>query len=148
MALTEASRNVLYTRFLELVDDEKAVSELLSYYPARDIDEPATRDLVMTTSAELRAEMADLRAEIAELRAELKGDIAELRAELRGDIADLRAELKGDIADLRSEFKGDIAELRSEMDRKLQSNFRWTITTMIALITPLYAILIAQLIVG
>ncbi|MCB1026629.1 MAG: hypothetical protein KDB24_02570 [Microthrixaceae bacterium] len=126
MALTEASRNVLYTRFLELVDDEKAVSELLSYYPARDIDEPATRDLVMTTSAELRAEMADLRAEIAELRAELKGDIA----------------------DLRSEFKGDIAELRSEMDRKLQSNFRWTITTMIALITPLYAILIAQLIVG
>ena len=137
MALTEASRNVLYTRFLELVDDEKAVSELLSYYPARDIDEPATRDLVMTTSAELRAEMADLRAEIAELRAELKGDIA-----------DLRAELKGDIADLRSEFKGDIAELRSEMDRKLQSNFRWTITTMIALITPLYAILIAQLIVG
>ena len=126
MASTEASRNVLYTRFLELVDDEKAVSELLSYYPARDIDEPATRDLVMTTSAELRAEMADLRAEIAELRAELKGDIA----------------------DLRSEFKGDIAELRSEMDRKLQSNFRWTITTMIALITPLYAILIAQLIVG
>lgn len=124
MALTEASRNVLYTRFLEFVDDEKAVSELLSYYPVRDIDEPTTRDLVITTGAELRAEIAEVRTELAGVRTEFKGDIAELR----------------------SEFKGDIAALRSDMDDKFQSNLRWTIGTMIALISPLYAILLAQLI--
>jgi len=142
MALTEASRNVLYTRFLEFVDDEKAVSELLSYYPVRDIDEPTTRDLVITTGAELRAEIAEVRTELAGVRTELKGDIADVRTELAG----VRTEFKGDIAELRSEFKGDIAALRSDMDDKFQSNLRWTIGTMIALISPLYAILLAQLI--
>lgn len=68
LALTERSRNKIYESFSTLIDDEKAVEEMLSYFPARDIEEPATKE-------HLRAEMADLRTEMADLRAELKDEM-------------------------------------------------------------------------
>ncbi len=56
MAISEKSRSALY-QGLATVAGEEAVSEMLSYFPARDVDEHVTKDF-------LRAELADLRAEM------------------------------------------------------------------------------------
>lgn len=57
MALTERSRSALY-QGLTTVIDEEAVQEMLSYFPARDVEEPATKELLRSEMAELRTEMA------------------------------------------------------------------------------------------
>ena len=55
--MTERSRSTLYRGLVDLLDDEEAVGEMMSYFPARDAEEPATKEFV-------RAEIADVRAEI------------------------------------------------------------------------------------
>jgi len=67
MALTERSRNALYQGLTDVIDEE-AVSEMLSYFPARDSEEPVTNEFLRAEMADLRA---DLRAEMADLRAEV-----------------------------------------------------------------------------
>jgi CHASE3 domain sensor protein len=54
--MTERSRSALY-QGLSTVVDEEAVQEMMSFFPARDVEEPVTKEFV-------RAEMADLRAEL------------------------------------------------------------------------------------
>lgn len=78
MALTERSRSALYTG-LRTVVDEEAVQEMLSFFPARDVEEPVTKD-------HLRAEMAELRAEITDLRTDLRAEIAEHGDAIRRDL--------------------------------------------------------------
>jgi hypothetical protein len=48
---------------------------MLSQFPARDLDEPVTKDFV-------RAEIADVRAELEALRGELHTEIAQLEARI------------------------------------------------------------------
>ena len=67
MALTERNRSALY-QGLSTIIDEEAVEEMLSYFPARDVEEPATKEF--------------LRAETALLRTESKDDMAVLRTEM------------------------------------------------------------------
>ncbi len=52
MALTEKSRSALY-QGLTTIADEQAVQEMLSYFPARDVEEPVTKEF-------LRAELSDV----------------------------------------------------------------------------------------
>ena len=61
MPLTERSRHKLYETFTALIDDETAVQEMLSYFPARDVEEPVTKDFLR---AELQTEIGALRAEL------------------------------------------------------------------------------------
>ena len=61
MAISEKSRSAL-SQGLVPIAGEEAVGEMLSFFPARDVEEPVTKEL-------LRAEIADVRTEIAELRA-------------------------------------------------------------------------------
>lgn len=51
MPISEKSRSALY-RGLTSIADEEAVSEMLSYFPSRDSDEPVTKDFLR---AELNA---------------------------------------------------------------------------------------------
>ena len=81
MAMTERSRSALYRGLCGVLQDNEAVEEMLSYFPARDVEEPVTKDF-------LRAEMADLRAEMADLRAELRTEMADLRTEFRTELRD------------------------------------------------------------
>ena len=67
MSLSEKSRSALYLGLRNIVDEE-ALQEMLSHFPARDLDEPVTND--------------GLRASMADLRAELKGDMAALEQRL------------------------------------------------------------------
>lgn len=68
MPLTERSRHKLYETFTALIDDEKAVQEMLSYFPARDVEEPVTKDFLR---AELQTEIGAVCVEIGDLRAEM-----------------------------------------------------------------------------
>jgi hypothetical protein len=61
MAMSEKTRTTIY-RGLEPLLGEEAVGEMLSHFPARDVEEPATKEFV-------RAEIAGVRAEIAGVRA-------------------------------------------------------------------------------
>lgn len=51
MAISEKSRSALYTGLTPIAGEE-AVSEMLSYFPSRDLDEPVTKEFLR---AELNA---------------------------------------------------------------------------------------------
>jgi hypothetical protein len=57
MSLTERSRAVLYRRLTTVIEDEEAVGEMLSNFPATDAERPATKDYVDKVGSDLRAEM-------------------------------------------------------------------------------------------
>ncbi|WCO67455.1 hypothetical protein PO878_01820 [Iamia majanohamensis] len=46
MAMTERSRSILFQRLSSLTHDDEAVGEMMSYFPARDVEEPATKEFV------------------------------------------------------------------------------------------------------
>lgn len=43
----------------DLIEDEGAVDEMLSYFPARDVEEPATKEFVAAQVAGLRADLTE-----------------------------------------------------------------------------------------
>lgn len=83
MAMTQRSRTVLYQGLIDMIEDEVAVGELLSYFPARDVEEPATKEFVAAQGADVRVELAGLRAELAAMEARLTAQAA---AQLRASI--------------------------------------------------------------
>jgi uncharacterized protein involved in exopolysaccharide biosynthesis len=115
VALSEKHRSSIYLTLAPMLGEEEAEA-LLSQFPARELDEPVTKEFVRAEIAGVRAEIAGVRTEMAEMKAELSGDIAGLRTELSGDIAGLRTELEGSIAGLRTELEGSIAGLRTELE--------------------------------
>lgn len=122
MALSEKHRSTLYQGLVDLIPDEQAVEEMLSYFPARDVEEPVTKDYLRAEMAELRTE---LRGEMAELRTELRGEMALLRTDIHREMAELRAELRGEMAELRT-------ELRTEMERMMRTMQAWMIGTAVS----------------
>ena len=77
MAISEKSRSALYQGLVPIAGEE-AVGEMLSYFPARDIDEPVSKEL-------LRAEIADVKTEIAAVKvtiADVRTEIERLRTEM------------------------------------------------------------------
>ncbi|MEI2638414.1 MAG: hypothetical protein V9F03_05385 [Microthrixaceae bacterium] len=73
LALTEKSRAALYTGFSELIDNEEAIQEMLSYFPARDVEEPVTKKF-------LRAELAETELRLG---SNLQSAMTQLRSEMR-----------------------------------------------------------------
>ena len=112
MALTERSRSALYRGLTDLIEDEVAVGELLSYFPARDVEEPATKEFVAMTAAEVRN---DLRADFSNLRSEF---------------ADLRSEL----ADLRVELAAMEVRLTAQAAAQLRTSIQWTLGALVSVI--------------
>ena len=119
---TPGVRFTLYQGLVDLIPDEQAVEEMLSYFPARDVEEPVTKDYLRAEMAELRTE---LRGEMAELRTELRGEMALLRTDIHREMAELRAELRGEMAELRT-------ELRTEMERMMRTMQAWMIGTAVS----------------
>jgi hypothetical protein len=115
MPLTERSRHKLYETFTALIDDETAVQEMLSYFPARDVEEPVTKDFLR---AELQTEIGAVRFEVGELRAELHTEIGAVRAE---------------IGELRAELHAEIGGLRTEMHQMARATQTWIISTGLSL---------------
>ena len=153
MALTAKSRVALYQGLTNVIDDDQAVEEMMSYFPARDVEEPVTKEFLRAEISDVRAEMSDVRAEISKLRAELgtetsgvRAEISKLRAELgtetsgvRAEISKLRAELGTETSGVRAEMSKLRAELGTEMTAlelrltdKINGALGWNIATMVA----------------
>ena len=87
MALTERSRAALFRGLSEALDDEEAVGELLSYFPSRDVDEPASRDFVDARMSRLEASVTALEARMDAGFASVDARMAALFAEQRESLA-------------------------------------------------------------
>ncbi|HPU39198.1 MAG TPA: hypothetical protein PLS63_06460, partial [Microthrixaceae bacterium] len=99
MALSERSRSVLYRRLIDTIDDPEAVGEMLSHFPSRDIDEPASRDYVQAEAILIRSEIAVIHGEIGHIRS----DITEMKSDITGLHSEI-ASVKSDITGLHSEI--------------------------------------------
>jgi hypothetical protein len=127
VALSTKHRSSIYQNLSPLLGEEETEA-MLSQFPARDLDEPVTKEFV-------RAEIADVRAEIEALRGELhveiagvRGEIDALRGELHVEIAGVRGEnagLRGEIEALRGELHAEIAGLRAEMNDRFREQMKW-----------------------
>lgn len=134
MSLTEKNRHDLYTDLCKVVTNEEAVQELLSNFPARDLDEPATRDHLRAGLAEVRLEITEVRAEITEVRAEIaevrgeitevRGEITELRAEMITGDAALEQKMAHGFATLDRRISDEIAALRKDVSVTMRN---WTL---------------------
>lgn len=113
MSLSQRSRSVIYDGLNRIIEDREAVEELMSHFPARDLDEPVTKEFH-------RAETATLRAEMALSAAELRGEMAELATGLRGEMAELRSDMRSEMAELRTDMQVGFADIRTEMHRGFQ----------------------------
>ncbi len=87
---------------------------MLSYFPARDVEEPVTKE--------------HLRSEMVGMRLELHTEIGALRSELHTEIGTVRAEL---------------ADLRAEMHLAINRSMVWMIGTMIALAGVVSGVVVA-----
>jgi hypothetical protein len=85
MALQEKHRTRYYAHLVEQVGEETA-DAVLGQFPARELDEPATKDFVALQIAELRTE---LHQEIGALRTELHQQTEKVihRLQVEGAIA-------------------------------------------------------------
>ena len=138
MALTERSRSALYQGLTDLIEDEVAVGELLSYFPARDVEEPATKEFVAAQMAGVHREFAELRGEMATMGSELRGEMATMGSELRGEMATLGSELRGEMATMSSELRGEMAAMEGRIiassSAQLRTMIQWTVGLLISLI--------------
>ena len=74
----------------------------------------ATRD-------DLLATRDDLRAELEKLKLTLRGEISEFRSEMRNEIDNLRGEMRNEINSLRGEMHSAIDNLHSKMRVEMQT---------------------------
>ncbi len=143
MALSERSRSVLYHGFMSVVDDEQAVQEMMAFFPARDVEEPVTRDFLHAELAGLRIEMAEFRTDIrtemdafrTEMRSEMDAFRTEIRTEMQSEIGSLRTEMQSEIGSLRTEMQSEIGSLRTEMHRL----FGWNAALLVSLAAVIVA---------
>jgi predicted nucleic acid-binding Zn-ribbon protein len=135
MALSQQHRTAIYGKLSPVIGD-KETEALLLQFPAREEDEPVTKDHLR---AELNKLDGALRGEMKDLRTELKGDIAGLRTELKGDIATVRGEMK----DLRTELKGDIAGVRTELKDEIKHAMVFVMTACVSSVGAAAAIVSA-----
>lgn len=128
MALSERSRTTIYHAFEPLVGDE-AIEEMLSYFPARDVEEPVTKEYLDRRLAELDAGLR------TGLRTELHREIGGLRSELHTEIGGLRTELYQEIGGLRTELHRAIGGLRAELHQEIRAAttrfITWTVSALL-----------------
>ena len=114
MALTERSRAALYRGLAAIIEDEEAVAEMLSQFPARDVEELATR-----------------------------GDLTVLRSEMDAFRSEMRAEMDAFRSEMRAEFAAFREQVRVEMHTEFRRMMVWNVSTMLAIATILVAVMAA-----
>lgn len=85
MALSQQHRSAIYAAWEPQLGSEVAEA-LISQFPARDLDEPVTKDFV-------RAEVSDLRGDMQAEFGKVRGEIQAEFGKVRGEIGDLRTEM-------------------------------------------------------
>ena len=134
MSLSERSRSALYLGLGQIVNDEKAVEEMLSYFPARDVEESVTKEFLR---AEMAVQRAEVQAEFAAVRLDMAGEFASVRSDMAGEFASVRSEMSQGFASVRSEFASvrsesgeGLASVRGELRAGLRRQMVWMISTM------------------
>jgi hypothetical protein len=103
VALLEKHRSVIYAHLVEHVGEE-AAEAMLAQFPARDLDEPVTKEFVALQIAALRTEMhqmlgatdsklAELRTEMHQMLGATDSKVLGLRTEMHQELGSLRAAL-------------------------------------------------------
>jgi len=139
MALTEKSRSALYLGLSHVIDEE-AVEEMLSYFPARDVEESVTKEFLRAELAELEMRLSEslrseLQSEVGSLRGEVQELRGEFRSELQSEVGSLRSELQSEVGSLRSEMRAMRSELRDEMRRTVLINIGTLVAFAAVIIT-------------
>ena len=70
---------------------------MLSQFPARDLDEPVTKEFVRAEIADVRAEFAVVRSEIADLRSEMHQGFGSIRAEMSDRLREMTMWMAGSL---------------------------------------------------
>ena len=63
IALTNKSRTAIYNALTDIIEEE-ALEEMLTNFPAREVDEPVTRDFLDARIAEIDVRMAQMETRI------------------------------------------------------------------------------------
>lgn len=135
MSLSQERRNTIYRSLRTVIDDEEALGEMLSHFPARDLDAPASEAFVT--------------AELARLEARMETRFSDI--ERRFSVNDGRfAEVEGRFAAIDARFAvvdGRFADLERRLsDRihvEIRSSTRWTIGVMMSFNTLLVGVVAA-----
>lgn len=134
MALSEKHRRRIYEYLVPELGEETA-SEMLSYFPARDVEEPVTKEY-------LKGEFALVRMELHNEISGLRGEMQEGNASLRGEISGLRTEMRDGISSLRAEMRDEISGLRAEVSAELRNQLQWIVGTQLAMLAIVVALVI------
>lgn len=131
MALSSRGRAAIYTGLSELIEED-AVEDMLTNFPAREVDEPVTRDF--------------LDARLAEVEARIIGRVDQRFAAVDEKFAAIDkkfAAIDERFAVITQRFGAvdeKFAELSRQMDEKFASNLRWTVGLVIATPSAIAAI--------
>lgn len=74
VAISEKLRRSIFRKLSPIIGEEETAA-VLAHFPAREVEEPATRELVQLEAALLRTEIAEARRETATSVAEIKVDL-------------------------------------------------------------------------
>jgi len=139
MALSERSRSVLYHGFMSVVDDEAAVQEMMAFFPARDLEEPVTRDHLHAELADLRIEMAELRTEFAEFRTDMRSEMDVFRTDMRSEMDAFRNEIRAEMDAFRTDIRTELGTMRTEFRSELHKVFGWNLAAFVSMAAVIVA---------
>ncbi|HXH57828.1 hypothetical protein [Iamia sp.] len=105
MSLSEKSRSSLYLGLGAVIRDEEAISEMLAHFPARDLDEAATKDHMRAEFALFGRQMADGFADAARERAALEQRMTDGFAHAAAERAALETRLLDAVAASAGEMR-------------------------------------------
>lgn len=74
MAISEKLRRSIFRKLSPVIGEEETAA-MLAHFPARDVEEPATKELVQLEAALLRTDIAEARRETTTSVAEIKVDL-------------------------------------------------------------------------
>lgn len=124
MALSSRSRAAIYTGLSELIEED-AVEDMLTNFPAREVDEPVTRDF-------LDARLAEVEARIIGRVDQRFAAVDEKFAAIDKRFAAIDERFSG-ITERFSAVDEKFAELSRQMDEKFASNLRWTVGLLLGI---------------
>ena len=146
MALTQQSRTEIYTALTSIIPDQ-AVEEMLSYFPARDLDEPASKDYIETRIAAVQVQMSDMEARLTQaMHAEINGLRAELvdRIDAQGTALGDRIDTQIAVLHTKIDQQGDRLDARIDrFEERMDARFRHQTQLMVAVMVAVPSIIAA-----
>ncbi|MDT0202644.1 hypothetical protein [Nocardioides sp. AE5] len=147
MTVEEQHRRQLQEALVDRIGSGLA-DTLMSYLPpvgwadvATKHDVQALRVATKQDVQVVRVDVEALRADVEALRVATKQDLDTLQAVLHAEIAELGADLRREMAEMGADLRREMAEMNAGFQAALRTQFYWTITLMVLLMTGFVAAL-------